>query len=560
MARSHLHWWGWGRRNHRPPLEENPDFWPTIQKWLALPDEVVANETPPVPLDEITLRPTRLDDPVLVSLRRLLGDEAVRVDKPARVGHAYGKSYGDLVRLRAGYVPNPPDAVAYPADQRDVAALLSWAAERDIALIPYGGGTSTTGRLEPPTDGRPVVTLDLSHLNQVLSVDVRSRTARVQAGIDGPSLEAHLNDQGLTLGHFPQSFEFSTLGGWVATRSVGQQALTYGTIDTLVQAVRVVTPVGILTAGDSPVEDAGPNLLQLLIGSEGAYGVITEAVLRLRPLPAVRDYRGVLFESWEEGLEAVRVIVQESDLRPALIALFDHSAVAAYTLLNHEQRGLRRMADALGRYIKPRRADFSPGDRALLLLGFEGEGGWTAQQWRQAGKICDECHSISLLRNLSQHWARMRYALPYLRDILISHSVLVGTLGTAATWASLPRIYATMVGAMKGAVIASGGGPGYVMAHLSHACAQGAAIQATFLGRQVGDGDPLALQAQWETVRQAVAEAVVSAGGRMLSYNGLRTVHTLPDDRTNGLRERVLRSIKESLDPLDILWSGDRRG
>ncbi|RLC61564.1 MAG: FAD-binding oxidoreductase, partial [Chloroflexi bacterium] len=225
MDITNLRWWGWGTLDQDYSLENRPAFWPTLQEWLELPAEAIEREIPPVSLEEISLRPPRLDDPMLSSLRKLLGDEAVRTDKRCRVEHACGKSYRDLIRVRAGLIPHPPDAVVYPADQGQVVSLLAWAAARDVAVIPFGGGSSVLGGVEPAAEDRPVITLDLARLDRVLSVDPLSRTARIQAGATGPEVEAQLNARGFTLGHFPQSFEFSTLGGWIATRSAGQNSI-----------------------------------------------------------------------------------------------------------------------------------------------------------------------------------------------------------------------------------------------------------------------------------------------------------------------------------------------
>ncbi|HDQ72401.1 MAG TPA: FAD-binding oxidoreductase, partial [Chloroflexi bacterium] len=292
---TNLRWWGWGMLDRAYSLEERATLWPMLQTWLELPDESVTREAGPVPLEEISLRSPRLDDPMLSSLRRLLGEEAVKVDKRARVEHAYGKSYGDLIRLRAGCIPHPPDVVVYPANSGQIASVLVWAVDRDVVVIPFGGGTSILGGLELTADERPAITLDMSKLNRVLSVDPVSRTARIQAGARGPAIEAHLNPQGFTLGHFPESFELSTLGGWIATRSVGQNGIGYGKIEHIVQSTRVVTPVGLIEASNVPASAVGPNLMDVLVGSEGGYGIITEATMRIFPWPETRDYRGILF-------------------------------------------------------------------------------------------------------------------------------------------------------------------------------------------------------------------------------------------------------------------------
>ncbi len=552
-----LRWWGWGTLDQDYSLEGRTAFWPTIREWLELPDDAVEQEILPVSLEDVELRPSRLDDPMLSSLRRLLGEDAVRTDKLCRVEHAYGKSYRDLVRIRAGYVPNPPDVVVYPADQGHVASLLAWAAERDVVVIPFGGGSTVLAGVEPAPDERPAITLDLARLDRVLSVDPVSRTARIQAGATGPEIEAQLNAHGFTLGHFPQSFEFSTLGGWIVTRSAGQNSVGYGKIEHMTQAVRAVTPVGIVETKDTPATAAGPSILELLVGSEGTCGVITEATMHVHPLPAVRDYRGVLFHTLEEGVAAYRELMQSQALRPAIIRLSDAPETAASAVLSHEHHGLRRVADSLVEgYLKVQKYDLAMGS-TLMMLGFDGDIEWVAQQWDLALTICGDHRGLSLGRGVGRSWARDRYAQPYLRDTLLAHRVMVDTLETATTWSNLVHLYEAMAVAMKGAISATGGGPGYVMTHVSHAYPYGASLYATFLGRQVSDPDPLARQEQWWAVKQATTDAILAAGGTLTHHHGIGQDH-IPwlEEEVGPVGMRALHALKRTLDPAGIMNPG----
>ena len=557
MDISNLRWWGWGTLDQDYSLEGRPAFWPMLQKWLELPDETIAREAEPVSLEEISLRPPRLDDPMLSSLCKLLGEKPVRADRLSRVEHAYGKSYRDLIRVRAGHIPNPPDVVVYPADQGQVASLLAWATDRDVAVVPFGGGSSVLGGVEPAPGDRPTITLDLARLDRVLAVDPVSRTAHIQAGATGPEVEAQLNERGFTLGHFPQSFEFSTLGGWIATRAAGQNSIGYGKIEALTQAVRVVTPVGIVETKDTPATAAGPSLLQLLIGSEGTYGVITEATMRIHPLPAVQDYRPILFHNLEDSAAAFRDLMQSQALRPAIIRLSDAPETAAYAVMSHEHHGLRRLADNLiERYLQVRGYDLTTGS-TLMLLGFDGDAEWTAQQWDLALETCGDHRGLSLGRVVGRSWMRDRYAQPYLRDTLLGHGVMVDTLETATNWSNLMHLYEDMVVAMKGAISATGGGPGYVMTHVSHAYEHGASLYATFLGRQVPDPDPLARQAQWREVKQATTDAIMAAGGTLTHHHGIGRDHAPWLEQEVGLLGvKVLRTLKQTLDPVGIMNPG----
>jgi alkyldihydroxyacetonephosphate synthase len=557
MDLENLRWWGWGTVDETYSLERRPNFWPTLQEWLALPDSAIEQATSPVALEDISLPPSRFDDPMLSSLRKLLGDEAVRVDKRTRVEHAYGKSYRDLVRIRAGYVPSPPDAVVYPDGEAKVASLLTWAAERDVAVIPFGGGSSVVGGVEPSHNGKPTITLDLARLDQVVSIDGESRTARIQAGARGPEIEAQLNGKGFTLGHFPQSFQFSTLGGWIATRAAGQTSIGYGKIEDMTQAVRVVTPAGIVETRDVPASATGPSVREMIVGSEGVYGVITEATMRIRPQPEGQDYRGVLFGAFEDGAAAFRDLMQSDSVRPSIVRLSDEAETAAFAALTHEHGGLRRLVDeAVGWYLKARGYD-PTADTSLMLLGFDGSREWVPQQWSLALEICRAHGGLPVGRSVGRSWRRDRYAQPYLRDTLLGHSVLVDTLETATNWSNLMPLYRAMVAALKGAITTNGGGPGYVMTHVSHAYEQGASLYSTFLGRQIPTSDPLVQQAQWEGIKEVVTDAILGAGGTLSHHHGVGRDH-MPwlEEEIGQTGVKALRSLKRSLDPNGIMNPG----
>ena len=558
MDTQNMRWWGWGTLDREYPVEGWKAFWPSLQGWLGLPDEAIERETSPISLEDISLRPSRLDDPVLASLCALLGDRSVRTDKLARVEHAYGKSYCDLIRIRAGHIPNPPDAVVYPVDQRQICSLLAWAAERDIVLIPFGGGSSVVGGLEPPGDDeRPVLTLDLANLDRVLHVDPISFVARIQAGARGPAVESQLNAQGFTLGHFPQSFEFSTLGGWIATRAAGQNSVGYGKIEDMTQAVRVVTPSGVVETKDTPATAAGPSLLHMLIGSEGTYGVVTEATMHIHPLPVVQDYRGILFRSFEDGIVACRDLVQSADLRPSIVRLSDAPETVSYAVLNQGPRGLRGLADTLlQRYLKVQGYDWNSGN-ALMLLGFDGKAKQVARQWDRALEICGDHRGYSLGQAIGQAWMRDRYLQPYLRDLLLDHGVMIDTLETATTWANLMRLYESVATAMRGAIPISGGGSGYVMMHISHTHAYGASICSTFLGRQVNDPDHLAKQAQWQAIKQTTTDAILAADGTLTHHHGVGRDHApWLEKEVGSVSVQGLEALKRTFDPTGIMNPG----
>lgn len=557
MDLENLRWWGWGTMDQSYSLEGRPDFWPTLQEWLALPEGFFEEEAPPPVLGDISLPPCRIDEPMLSSLRKLIGTDSIRTDKRTRVEHAYGKSYRDLIRIRAGQVLNPPDVVVYPNGEAEIASLLPWATDRDVAVVPFGGGSSVVGGVEPPGDGRPTITLDLARLDQVRSIDRQSRTARIQAGAIGPEIEAQLNDRGLTLGHFPQSFEFSTLGGWIATRAAGHTSIGYGKIEDMTQAVRVVTPAGIVETKDVPATAAGPNVRETMIGSEGIYGVITEATMRVRPRPEAQDYRGILFRTLEDGVAAFRDLMQSDSLRPSVIRLSDGPETTAFAALAHAHGGLRRLMDCAAETYLRLRGYALRGDTVLMLLGFDGARRWVPQQWSLAMEVCRAHRGVGVGRSVGRSWKRERYAQPYLRDTLLGHGVLVDTLETATNWSELMPLYYTLVGTLKGAITANGGGPGYVMTHISHAYQQGASLYATYLGRQIPTADPMVKQAQWEGIKEATTKAILDARGTLSHHHGVGRDHARWLEREIGeVGIKALRSLKQSLDPNETLNPG----
>jgi len=545
-----LRWWGWGTLDQTYSLDHRPRLWPTLRQWLALPDDIT--HTPPVLLDDMDLRPPRLSDADLGALRGIVGDEAVLVDRRARVEHAFGKSYRDLIRVRAGIVPNPPDAVVYPANEDQIAALLAWAADRDIAVVPFGGGSSVLGGVEPEPGPRPAISLDMARMDRLLTLDRVSRTARIQAGATGPEVEAQLNAQGFTLGHFPQSFEFSTLGGWIATRAAGQASTGYGKIEDMTQAVRMVSPAGVLDTRDAPATATGPSLLHLLIGSEGVFGVITEATVRIHPRPQVQDYRGFLFRSLEDGLATLRDLLQGGP-KPTVARLSDASETAGFAMLAHAHSGLKALGDAAAEVYLRMKGHSLTGGSCVLILGYDGDVKATQQAWKRAAPVCKAHGGLAVGRSVGESWKRERFAQPYLRDILLGAGIFVDTLETATSWANLLRLYEAMTQALRAAIRDADGGPGYVMTHVSHVYEWGASLYTTFLGRQ----SPGQEEQQWWAIKRATTEAILGAGGTLSHHHGIGRDHASWFQREVGpLGVEAFRAVKRTLDPAGILNPG----
>ena len=351
-----IKWWGWGWEDKTVPLETRPALLDYLRERLKLD---MTTRHGPVPFERIPVAPSLLSPDELDELRRIVGEENVASDDAARVMHAAGKGYKDLVRLRTGLLGRLPDVVVFPEDDDSVRRLLEFARRRRYAVIPFGGGTSVVSGLDSHADFAATIVADMRRMRQILSVDVESGLVTAEAGIRGPQLEEALNAKGLTLGHFPQSWEFSTMGGWIATRATGALSNRYGSIEDLVVGLRLVSPTRVLDVRSLPKESHGPSLKELVLGSEGALGIVTQATLRAHPMPAERRYASRLFPTFAEGIAALRAMARD-DALPDMAYLGDSeetrfAAAGAGIVADAGDLAARRLAEG-----------------SLLLMEFEG--------------------------------------------------------------------------------------------------------------------------------------------------------------------------------------------
>ena len=533
----HMRWWGWGTEGHDSPLPPAADAL-LSEELGASPARLV-----PSPLDRVELPDTRLPESAQAALEAIVGPAHVRTDRLSRVTHAGGRSYPDLVRLRAGQGGFAPDAVVEPADGDEVAELLATCAQLAIAVVPFGGGTSVVGGVEA-LRGRfdSVISADLRRLSGVISADPHSLLATIGAGTLGPAAEAELGARGLTLGHFPQSFEFSTVGGWVATRSAGQASTGYGRIDELVVALKVATPTGWIESIAVPATAAGPNLREMLIGSEGTLGIITEATLRVRPAPRERRYEAWSFRTWEAGADALRELEQAGNA-PDVTRLSDEEETRLSMSLSG---GLG--AKALARYLGAR----GHAGGCLAITGFEGEPESVAVRRHSARAILRGHGALALGAAPAEKWERGRFHGPYLRDELLARGIMVDTLETATTWTGAMRLYEAVRSGILGA-IAERGHRGRVMCHISHLYPTGCSLYFTFLARQEQGTE----MEQWHAVKSAAGDAIASAGGTISHHHAVGRDHAPWLGREVGeLGLDLIRSAKARLDPEGIMNPG----
>lgn len=486
---------------------------------------------------EVSLPAPALGPALLDGLRAMLGAEHVHTDDLTRRLRTRGRSTPDLLRQRAGDLADAPDAVVRPGDHDQVAAVLAWAVAHHVAVVPFGGGTSVTGGLAARRDGfAGLVSLDLARFRRLLAVDRVSMTATLEPGLRGPEAEALLAAEGLTLGHFPQSFEHASIGGFAATRSSGQSSAGYGRFDALVVGLRVATPRGELRCGKAPMSAAGPDLRQLLLGSEGAFGVITEVTVRVRALPVEKVYEGWHWPSFAVGSTAMRTLAQ-SGLLPSVLRLSDETETGI-NLARPDELGADPGAD--------------PGHAGgcLMIAGFEGEPAAVAARRAAVAAVLGELGGTALGEEPGRAWAHGRFAAPYLRDALLDVGVLVETLETATFWSQVPQLHAAVRAALETALAPSG--PVLVLCHVSHVYETGCSLYFTVAAKQ--GADPLA---QWAAAKEAASAAIVAAGATITHHHAVGTDHR-PWLRAEigDLGVSVLRAVKADLDPTGILNPG----
>jgi alkyldihydroxyacetonephosphate synthase len=506
--------WGWGYEDQQPPFEQVRDAALGLRAHLGFGEAEIER---PVPLEEVELRPPRLDVPDELA-------EIAAVDIYARASHALGKAYRDVVRGFRGQFDDPPDAVLFPRDERELERVLDWACSDDVAVIPYGGGTSVVGGVEPRGLDR-VVSVDVKALDRVLEIDRSSRAARIQAGATGPVLEDQLREHELTLRHFPQSFEYSTLGGWIATRAGGHFATLLTHIDDLVESVRALTPGGWWESRRLPGSGAGPSPDRMLIGSEGTLGVITEAWMRVQDRPRWKASAGVLFDTFAAGAEAARALGQ-SGLWPSNCRLLD------------EREGALTMA--------------APDGKALLVLGFESADhpvdAWLERALELAGDHGGEARESNASGNGGDSvgtWRNAFVQAPYLRDSFVAGGVVSDTFETAITWDRWESFAATVRARAESAVAEICGG-GHVTCRFTHVYPDGPAPYFTVLapGRRGGEIE------QWDAIKAEVSDAVIDAGGTITHHHAVGRDHRPWYDRQRpDPFAEALAGAKRALDP-----------
>lgn len=548
MNRTVMKWWGWGVEGKGGfSAERHPYLIDWIKKTLHIKQYRM---TPPIDRKEIRLPTPHLNAAFIEEMKQVLRSDQMNSDEEARLCHSYGKSYRDLIRMRKGIVTRSPDMVIYPENHTEVEAILRSAAQHQVCVIPYGGGTNIVGGVEPRGNhDRMIVTLHMGSMSKLLQIDQYSHTASFETGILGPELEETLGRYGYSMGHIPDSFEFSSLGGWIASRSAGQQSDAYGKIEDMVVSMKLVSPKGTIMTKTSPACSIGPDINQLLVGSEGTLGVITEATMQVHPIPEHRDYQGVLFPSFEKGVEAIRQMVHSGN-RPSMIRFLDEGDVDLAVGLRKKSSTMHSIMNyAKQLYLSKILGWKNP---CLMILGFEGGEENVKQRSKYCLKMCKQMKGMILGPSVGKKWKENRFDVPYIRDHVMDYAIMVDVAETATTWSNLIPLY----NKVRAAILSSMeemGHPGWVGCHISHCYETGASLYFTFACLQK---EGLEIE-QYEHVKGAATAAIVRFGGSLSHHHAVGYEHRpwlAEEIGESGIK--ILQGIKGVLDPDSLVNPG----
>lgn len=545
----HMKWWGWGHEDVTFDDSTKPELWPYLKRELGV-DEIRWEK--PMAFEDVTLPEQKKNEAFLATIQAGLGDGQVVDDKKSRLVHAAGKSFRDLWLMRHGQVQFAPDCVVYPDTEEDVALVVRAAHEHGVVLVPFGGGSNIAGCLVPSDrGGRMVVSLDMCRMHRVLEVDRYSLTARIQPGVYGQHLEDQLAEHGVTLGHFPDSFLHSTLGGWVATRSAGMQSDIYGKIEDMVISLRMVTPSGTIITRTVPKSSNGIDIKHLCIGSEGILGVITEVVVQVHHKPEKEDWYGWLFPDFKSGLDAIHEC-HRGDCMPTVTRLNDPKKTALSFAFKHPKTGIKdKIAKAFKWYIgNVKKIDFD--QCCLMVVKYEGTPKAFNRIKNQVTAIYKKHRGVCLGAEPGRSFAKVKFDFPHLRDYVMDRSIMADVSETATTWDNLRTLHESGLADVEQAIKATGV-DAWVGCHLSHSYRTGASLYFTF-GCLQREGREIE---QYLYVKKAAEDAFMKNGGTLSHHHAVGTEH-LPwveeDLSPTGLK--AVKALKAGLDPNDIMNPG----
>ncbi len=547
-SRSNLRWDGWGAYSEDFLLKDHVvEILDHLVELWNLPK---FPKTPGKKWEDLSVRKIRLTEKELLELEKICGKEFVKTDNYERIFHSAGKSYYDVLRIRNDFLKEYVDVVCYPQNETQIIQILKFCNSKKIAVIPFGGGSSVVGGVEAlkNKDQKAILSLDLTKLNQLLELDMQSRTATFQAGIYGPKLEKILNDKGYTLGHFPQSFEYSTLGGWVAARSSGQQSSKYGRIDKILNSLKVITCTGEIYTWKLPPSAMGPDLNQILAGSEGILGIITQVTVKIHPLPQARSYFGFLFPSFERGIEFIRE-ANLKGLKLSMMRLSDEDETELFQILSKigkQETWKSKIKDKI--IQKVLEWNGIGNTKAFMITGVDASYLEIDEVVPKAKYLAEKYNGFYAGTKPGKNWLRSRFNMPFLRNYFLENGVGVDTLETSITYDRILKLHEHVKEKIKSSLKYCD-----VMCHVSHSYHEGASLYFTIIF-------PLDLQnpiEQWQVMKRSATEAILEVGGSVSHHHGIGIDHkewylkTLSDSSKEGLL-----ALKKTWDPKSILNPG----
>jgi alkyldihydroxyacetonephosphate synthase len=539
-----MKWWGWGDEQTTFTHADKPALGEFVKEKVGI--DLDRGSPQIIDFDSLEIGPAMVPAELRTALEAAIGAEWVHDDAMDRVVHTYGKSLRDLVRIRRGDLGRLPDLILYPADEVEVAAVVEAALAADAVIIPFGGGTNISGSLEAPRgERRTVLSIDMGRMDRVVEVDELSQTARIQAGALGPRLEQQLNARGWTIGHFPDSFNHSTLGGWIATRSSGMQSDKYGDIADLTRAVRVVTPNGVLATRNVPSSSSGPSVREMILGSEGRLGVITEATVQVHRLPEERTILGYLFPDWSRALRVMHDIAA-SDAAPSVTRVSD-AGETQFSFATKKDGGLPdRLQSMVLKLFLEKVKHFDTSEMCLSFIGYEGSPDHVKRQRKLVGEIVKSHGGLCVGSGPGELYDQKKFDTPYIRDFLLDRGGLADVSETSAPWARLEPLYDGTTAAARKA-FDDLGVKGFVMCHLSHSYHSGACLYFTFAFQESPGADGLE---QYDTVKSAIQNSFMELGATLSHHHAVGLEHAQwLDQDISPAGVAMVKSLLSGVDP-----------
>jgi alkyldihydroxyacetonephosphate synthase len=538
-------WWKWGVAEKRKTLT----YYPKLHTLFSERFNRSFKEIKPAPAACNAVSNEANIELVKGVFKTLLPSVKISYDEELRLKKALGKSYADLLKVLINIPVHLPDAVISPASHQEVVQILQVCSDYNIQIVPFGGGSNVVGAFNLKEYTSPRIVLDMTQMKRLLALDEVNHTAVFEGGIYGPELEATLNAKGFTMGHFPQSFEYSTLGGWIVTRSAGQESSAYGRIEDIAISLKLATPAGTITTSGFEGDAEGVNLKSAFFGSEGMFGVVTEAKVRIHRIPFKKKWLVAVFPSFEKGTEAIKQLVQK-DIFPSVVRYSDEYETFFLSMLSHEEATMfSKLKSSISNTVLKLKGIENP---SLMMLRFDGEKTEAELKRKIAAQIVRKQSGFSVGESLGKKWEGSRFGLPYLRDDLMERGIFVDTMETVFSWNEINPFKQKLLAELQKSK-AFGYEKGILLAHLSHVYTSSSSIYFTVITAM----DTEKPYEQWQEIKKIVTDTIVSAGGAVSHHHSVGRDHQRWYVRkTDALTQQILRSIKKTVDPNHILNPG----